>query len=66
MRHKQEQKPPNIFIIKKNAIDPGSAFFYSLGCSFIHFSMCVTIFFIDWPDINNAIKFDKEFDEILK
>ena len=49
------------FVTKKNYIDATAVILYSLGCSLIHFTMIMTIFFVLKADIEKAIGYDIEY-----
>ena len=45
---KEQQK----YYVKKNYIDPTAAVVYVLGCSLVHATLFIVMFFIAWPDID--------------
>lgn len=49
--------------VKKNQFDPTAGYFYALGCSLIHMSMIITMFFIRYPNVEAAKKFDELYME---
>ena len=52
--------------VKKNQFDPTAGYFYALGCSLIHFSMIITMFFIQYPNVEEAKKSDQLYMERIK
>ena len=45
--------------IKKNYIDPTAGFFYILGCSLVHFSLFISMYFVTWPNVEKAREYDR-------
>ena len=55
-----------VFYVRKNQIDPSAGILYSLGCSLLHFSLLIGIFFIEGPRIENAKSNDVFIEKLLK
>ena len=64
-QHKAEE-PKKVSHIRKNQIDPTAGLVYSLGCSLVHFTLFICLFFVKRPNINKAIKSDQTYVETLK
>lgn len=47
---------PKVVQVRKNQYDPTAGILYSTGCSLIHLSMFITMFFIKFPDPVEAKK----------
>ena len=54
------RKPQKRFF-KKVQHDATTAYLYALGCSLVHFTLLVVIFFVKPPDVEVAAAYDKEF-----
>ena len=56
-----ENVMPTIVQVRKNQYDPTAGILYSTGCSLIHLSMFITMFFIKFPDPAEAKKQDEAY-----
>jgi len=52
--------------LRRNQIDPTAVFIYSLGCSLVHFAMCISSLTIKGVDIERAKQLDIEHAEMIK
>lgn len=52
--------------IIKQQVDITAGFFYSIGCSLIHFALLITLVgFVKWPNQEAARKYDEEFKPVM-